>query len=120
MIDIKELRVGSYVYINDRILRVEVSDLVELNSAVRYGREADFLRPVRLSESILKRAGFNKETEKLLTSLYSNGEVYLKEDSNKYSIYDINSGNSFGVSVSYLHQLQNILSSMFNTELSFE
>lgn len=120
MIDIKELRVGNYVYVSNKIVKIEAEDLVELKSAIRYGRDTEFLRPVLLSQAILKKIGFNRVNETTSGDLYAKGDIYVKVIGNSISLYIIDLGTTCGVSFSYLHQFQNILFSLFHVELSLE
>ena len=120
MIDIKELRVGNYVYINNRIVKVEVEDLVELKAACRYGRDTEFLRPVLLSPATLQKIGFSRVCETTSGDLYSKGDIYVKVVGNAVSLYIVDLGTACGESFSYLHQLQNVLSSLYHVELTLE
>ncbi|MCQ2198128.1 MAG: hypothetical protein MJZ19_00205 [Paludibacteraceae bacterium] len=120
MIDIRELRVGNYVYINNKVVKVEAEDLLELKSVNRYGRDTDFLRPVLLSQAILQKIGFCRVSETTSGDLYSKGEIYVKVTGTSVFLYIVDLGTTIGVPFSYLHQFQNVLFSLFHIELTLD
>ena len=118
----QELRIGNYVYYNDKIISIAPNAILEFyyigetHSQSKVDRR-DY-KPIQLSEEILLKCGFRKD--KSLKKSYTKDKIRIENFSeNIFSVrkqIDIESSLWLN-DVNYLHQLQNIMYSIENQEL---
>ena len=123
MIKASELRLGNWVNHNETNTQIATIDsdntgnfigvLETENHYYRMSFKNDGdLQPIPLTPEVLERCGFKKEG---LQCEYSNGktDIHIYDDGYRFG----QNGYPFGISIKYLHQLQNLYFALTGEEL---
>ena len=119
---IQELRVGNYIYENNKIL--QITDGHNFDAVESWLEDTDFIKPILITEHILLKLGFKIGVNNYDCGNYhiisKFGEFYLRK-SYKGGFYwgfdydnEINNVNN----VEYIHQLQNLYYVITGCELT--
>lgn len=127
MIDIKELRIGNWVYENhlgkkDTVASIYSNGYVQLN-VMRSSSNLDYISPISLTPEILEKCGFvklsyNRGNAKT-TYIYGGAFEICFASNNHITTYICATNSEYDIKVNckYLHQLQNIFYDLTGKEL---
>ena len=131
MIQPQELRIGNY-FINHKWRWEQVISIEDNNSMSVNGLSKEMINPIPITPEILERCGFEKcesddveERGIYAIQVDNNHSLYFDptEDPKWYISLQWNNNhykNSFWAQPEYLHQLQNLIHSLTNQELTFK
>jgi hypothetical protein len=130
MIKSNELRIGNYVdyerttHVVTRLLAHHVShDWYKSIGEDAYDTSYDSINPIPLTPELLEKCGFvEKDGSDNVHSIFSLNDFHLDFDWRRrqyYSPMEENNGEwvTYGSSIKYLHQLQNLYFALTNKEL---
>ena len=117
MVKIEELHVGSLFYIGNKIQKITAFDIQTIKQAERFGLQLDGFRPILITEETLKKFKFSKLAETTDHTLFGLGEIYISYKKSGSHLICAQSRAEIGKAFTYIHQLQNICSSLFGLDL---
>lgn len=123
--EVKELRIGNWVLLDwENVYRkVNVNVLAYISRSEKINKIHPF-KPITLTEEILLKCGFEKDLEDSVNNnidyILNNCEYWIQyhEDVNNFIFFG--GGNSLGIKLNYLHQLQNLYFALTGKELEVE
>ena len=121
MIQATELRIGNYLTYRtpddtDMPCKIDAQDI--LNISTNYMHNAEIHSPIPLTEEILLKSGFEKDYEGHFLLAF-NGRLYYYDLENGFLLKDFKVKTKLNQFPFYnLHQLQNLIHALTNTELN--
>ena len=121
MIQATELRIGNYLTYHtpddtDMPCKIDAQDI--LNISTNYMHNAEIHSPIPLTEEILLKCGFEKDYEGHFLLAF-NGRLYYYDLENGFLLKDFKVKTKLNQFPFYnLHQLQNLIHALTNTELN--
>lgn len=111
--EIKDLRIGNYVYLLGSVTSITRSDFSE----TEYGIALDNAKPIPISHDWLVRFGlekFSNDSVKRKAVFYYIKDFWVGEMRNEILCYDF-----VGCEIMYVHQFQNLYFSIMGKEINF-
>lgn len=126
MIDVKELRLGSYIY-DENLYPQQVSEITNFNRVCfgsnRIVEDLQNCTPIPLTEELLLKCGFEELYSDSKGYIYGiNGVKFLRcyFDTPSFSIETDENSELFDKPIDNLHQLQNLYFALTGKELKIE
>lgn len=128
MVEVKELRIGNFILHDDKICEVcaiysnGMMDISTIDSYIVKERNNILIEPIPITEELLLKCGFTKEYYGFSCDIVelSYGRFLCNDDTDKDNLFlSINNAEYTisGVSLKYLHQLQNMYFYLTGNEL---
>ena len=119
MIKANELRIGNYLLMGGRIIKISGI----LKNGFYFGEHGyatniiNWFEPISLTEEWLLKFGFEKTNN---PTLYSHKSVCMKHNTTSYYPVAFDDGGAFsiGKNIQYVHQLQNLYFALTGEELN--